>query len=323
MKAITHDRYGPPEVLRIKEVERPEPKEDEVLVRVVASTMNRTDCGLRSAELIISRLFTGLLRPRQRNSGMEFSGVVEAVGPAVTGFAVGDAVFGVKGFGAHAEYACIRESSAVTHKPTGVSFETAAAASDGAGLALACLRAAGLRASQSILIYGASGAVGTAGVQLARHLGADVTAVCGPKSVELVRSLGAGDVIDYTTEDFARNGRTYDIVFDAVGKTSFRRCRGLLTAGGTFVETDLGFLLQVPLLALLTRWIGSRKVVLGMTRFSKDDVVMLAQLMESGEFVPVIDRTYPLDRAVEAARYVETGQKTGNVVLVVSDEIDP
>ena len=322
MRAVTFDRYGPPEVLRIEDVERPVPREDEVLVRIVASTMNRTDCGLRSAEFIVSRLFTGFLSPRQRISGMEFSGVVEAVGPAVTGFAIGDAVFGVKGFGAHGEYACIREGGVLAPKPANVSFATAAAATDGAGLALACLRAAGLRSGQTILIYGASGAVGTAGVQLARHLGADVTAVCSRKSLELMRSLGAGEVINYTAEDFTRSGRTYDIVFDAVGKTSFLRCRGLLKRGGTFVDTDPGFMFHVAPLVLLTRWFGSKRVFMGITKFSKEDVVMLAGLMETGEFVPVIDRTYPLEQAVEAARYVETGQKIGNVVLVVSDEIN-
>lgn len=307
--------------MRIEDIEKPVPLEDELLVRIVASTMNRTDCGIRSAEFIASRLFTGLVRPRQRISGMEFSGVVEAVGPAVATFAVGDAVVGIKGFGAHAEYTCIREGGAVTHKPSGVSFKTAAAASDGAGLALACLRAAGLRSGQSILVYGASGAAGTAGVQLARHLGADVTAVCGPQSVGLMRSLGAREVIDYTAEDFTRHPRTYDVVFDAVGKTSFRRCRRLLKRGGTFVDTDPGFLFHLVPLALLTRWIGSRRVKMGITKFSKEDVVMLVGLMETGEFVPVIDRTYPLEQAVEAARYVETGQKTGNVILSVSDEI--
>lgn len=320
MRAVAYDRYGPPDVLRIEEIEKPVPREDEVLVRILASTMNRTDCGLRSAEFIISRLFTGLLRPRERISGMEFSGVVEAVGAAVTRFAVGDAVFGVKGFGAHAEYTRIREGGVLALKPANVSFATAAAATDGAGLALACLRAAGVGAGQSVLIYGASGAVGTAGVQLARNLGADVTAVCGTKGVELMRSLGAREVIDYTAEDFTRNGRTYDVIFDAVGKTSFRRCRRLLKRGGAFVDTDPGFLFHVVPLALLTRWIGNKRVSMGITKFSKEDVVMLAGLMETGEFVPVIDRAYPLDHAVEAARYVETGQKVGNVVLTVSDQ---
>lgn len=323
MKAVVHDRYGPPDVLRIEDVEKPVPREDEVLVRVVASTMNRTDCGMRSAEFIISRLFTGLLRPRQQITGMEFSGIVEAVGPAVTAFAVGDAVFGVKGFGAHAEYVCIREGAALALKPAHVSFTTAVAATDGAGLALACLRAAGLRAGQSILVYGASGAAGTAGVQLARHLGADVTAVCSTKSIELIRSLGANEVIDYTAGDFTRHGRTYDIVFDAVGKTSFRRCRRLLKRGGTFVDTDPGFLFHLAPLALLTRWFGKKRAMMGITKFSKADAVMLAGLMETGEFVPVVDRTYPLDQVVEAARYVETGQKTGNVVLTVGSAENP
>ena len=248
---------------------------------------------------------------------MELAGVVDAVGTAVTEFAVGDEVFGVKGFGAHAEFACMRENGPLARKPAGVSFEEAAAAIDGASLALACLRAAGLREWQRILIYGASGAVGTAAVQLARHFGADVTAVCNTKNIELVRSLGAGEVIDYTQADFTRNGRTYDVIFDAVGKTSFRRCRRSLKPGGSFVDTDPGFLWHLLPLAVLTRWIGDKKAALGITRYSKKDVVFLKELIEAGKYRPVIDRTYPLAQVVEATRYVETGQKTGNVVLTV------
>lgn len=317
MRAVVYDRYGPPEVLRLEEVEQPVPKEDELLIRVHATTVNRTDSGLRSAEVFISRFFTGLRRPRQRILGMELAGVVETVGTAVTEFAVGDEVFGVKGSGAHAEFVCMRESAPLARKPADLSFEQAAAACDGASLALACLRTAGLREGQRILIYGASGAVGTAAVQLARHFGADVTAVCNTKNVELVRSLGAGEVIDYTQDDFTRNGRTYDVIFDAVGKTSFRRCRHSLKPGGTFVDTDPGFMWHLLPLALLTRWIGDKKVALGITRYSKKDVLLLKELIEAGKYRPVIDRTYPLAQVVEATRYVETGQKTGNVVLTV------
>jgi NADPH:quinone reductase-like Zn-dependent oxidoreductase len=317
VKAVVYDRYGPPEVLRLEEVEQPVPEADEVRIRVHATTVNRTDSGLRSAEIFISRFITGLLRPRERIAGMELAGVVDAVGADVTEFAVGDEVFGVKGFGAHAEYVCLRERGPLARKPAGVSFEEAAAAIDGASLALACFRNADLRAGQRILIYGASGAVGTAAVQLARHLGAEVTAVCGTKTVELVRSLGAVEVIDYTREDFTRTGQTYDVVFDAVGKTSFRRCRRLLKRGGTFVDTDPGFMWHVFPLALLTRWIGDKKVGLGITKYSKQDVLLLGELMEAGTYRPVIDRIYPLAQVVEATRYVETGQKTGNVVLTV------
>jgi NADPH:quinone reductase-like Zn-dependent oxidoreductase len=250
---------------------------------------------------------------------MELAGEVESVGAAVTEFEVGDHVFGVKGFGAHAEFVCMRESAPLAHKPANMTFEEAAAVCDGASLALACLRKADLRKGQSILIYGASGSVGTAGVQLATYFGADVTAVCNTKNLELIRSLGADEVIDYTQEDFTKNGKTYDVIFDAVGKHSFRRCRRSLKPGGIYVETDLGFMWHVPLLVLLTRRIGDKRVKVGITRYTKQDVVFLNELIEAGKYQAVIGRSYPLEQVVEATRYVETGQKTGNVVLTVND----
>jgi NADPH:quinone reductase-like Zn-dependent oxidoreductase len=318
VKAVVYDGYGPPDVLRLEDVERPVPQDDEVLVKVHATTVNRTDTGLRSAEFFISRFFTGLRRPKRRILGMEFAGEVEAVGTGVTEFEVGDQVFGVKGFGAHAEYVCIRESAPLAHMPNNVTFEEAAAVCDGAALALACLRKAGPLEGRNVLVYGASGSVGTAGVQLAKHFNAHVTAVCNTKNVELVRSLGADEVIDYLQEDFTKNGKTYDVVFDAVGKHSFRRSRGSLRPGGTFVDTDPGFMWHLPLLAVLTRWIGSKRVSMGMTRYSKKDVLFLKELIEAGEYRAVIDRRYPLEDVVDATRYVETGQKTGNVVLTLN-----
>ena len=317
MKAAVHDRYGPPEVLRLDDVERPVPKDDEVLVRVHATTVNRTDCGLRSAQPFITRYFTGLRRPKRRILGMELAGEVEAVGAAVTEFRAGDEVFGVKGSGAHAEFVCVRESAPLAHKPAGMTFEEAAAVCDGAALALAALRKSQLREGQRILVYGASGSVGTAAVQLARHLGAHVTAVCNTKNVELVRSLGAADVIDYLRDGFTKSAATYDVVFDAVGKTSFSRCRRLLKPGGVFLETDLGFMWHVPILVLLTRWVGDKKVAIAITRYTKEDVLFVRELIEAGEYRAVVDRTYALDDVVAATRYVETGQKTGNVVLTV------
>jgi NADPH:quinone reductase-like Zn-dependent oxidoreductase len=316
MRAVVHDRYGPPEVLRVAEVERPVPKDDEVLVNVHATTVTRTDAGLRSAEYFVSRFVTGLRRPKQRILGLEFSGVVEAVGAAVTEFDVGDRVFGVRS-GAHAEYVCVKQTGAMAHVPEGMSFEKAAAVCDGAALALACLRKAGSLDGRDVLVYGASGSVGTAGVQLARYFGAHVTAVCNTKNVELVRSLGADEVVDYLRDDFTKNGKTYDVVFDAVGKQSFRRSRRSLRPGGTFVDTDPGFMWHLPLLALLTRWIGRKKVRMGVTRYSQQDVLFLKELIEAGKYRAVIDRRYPLEDVVEATRYVETGQKTGNVVLTV------
>jgi NADPH:quinone reductase-like Zn-dependent oxidoreductase len=316
MRAVVHDRYGPADVLRIEDVEKPVPKEGEILIRIHATTVNRSDCGWRAPHPFFARVFTGLLRPKRRILGSELAGEVEAVGPAVSRFAVGDEVFGIKA-GAHAEYVCARETAALARKPAGMTFDEAAAVCDGAIIALTCLRKARLQKGQSILVYGASGSIGTAGVQLARHFGADVTAVCNTKNVELVRALGADEVIDYTREDFTRNGKAYDVVFDAVGKHSFRRSRRSLKAGGTFVETDLGFMWHAPLLALSTRWIGDRRVTIPIPKYTQEDVVFLKGLIEAGEYRPVIDRRYPLEDVVEATRYVETGQKTGNVVLTV------
>jgi NADPH:quinone reductase-like Zn-dependent oxidoreductase len=317
MKAVVHDTYGPPEVLRVEEVARPDPQGDELLVRVHATSVTRTDTGVRSAEYFISRFVTGLFRPKRRILGLEFAGVVEAVGSSITEFEVGDEVFGVRS-GAHAEYVCVKESGAVARKPPSITFDEAAAVCDGAALALACLRKAGPLEGRSVVVYGASGSVGTAGVQLAKHFGAHVTAVCNTKNVELVRSLGADEVVDYEREDFTRNGKTYDVVFDAVGKHSFRRSRRSLRPGGTFVETDLGFMWHLPLLVLLTRRLGSKKVKLGVTKYSKEDVLFLKELIEDGRYRAVIDRRYALDEVVDATKYVETGQKTGNVVLTVS-----
>jgi NADPH:quinone reductase-like Zn-dependent oxidoreductase len=317
MRAVVYDKYGPPEVLRLEDVERPVLAEDEVLVKIHATTVNRTDTGLRSAEFFISRFVTGLFRPRRRILGMEFAGEVEAVGATVTEFQVGDHVFGVKGSGAHAEFVCVPESAPLAHKPARMSFEEAAAVCDGAALALACLRKAGPLEGRNVLVYGASGSVGTAGVQLATHFGAHVTAVCNTKNVELVRSLGADEIVDYLREDFTKSGKTYDVIFDAVGKLSFRRSRRSLRPGGTFVDTDPGFMWHLPLLALLTRWIGSKKVSMGVTRYSKKDVVFLKELIEAGKYRAVIDRRYRLEDVIEATRYVETGQKTGNVVLTL------
>ena len=320
MRAVVYDKYGPPEVLRLEDVERPVPNQDEVLVKIHATTVNRTDCGWRSAKPFFARYFIGLLRPRRKILGMELAGEVEAVGAAVSQFEVGDQVFGVKGFGAHAEFVCMREDRPLAHKPAGMTFEEAASVCDGALIALACLRKGDLHKGRSILIYGASGSIGTAAVQLAKHFGADVTAVCNTKNVELVRSLGADAVMDYLQEDFTKNGETYDVVFDAVGKHSFRRCRRSVRPGGIYIDTDPGFMWHVPVLALLTRWIGDKKVTLPIPKYTKKDVLFLKELIEAGQYRAVIDRCYPLEQVVEATAYVETGQKTGNVVLTVSGD---
>jgi NADPH:quinone reductase-like Zn-dependent oxidoreductase len=320
MRAVVHDRYGPPEVLRVEDVERPVPKDDEVLVKIHATTVTRSDCGWRAAAPFFIRIFTGLRRPKQRILGSELAGEVAAVGTGVGKFAVGDHVFGIKSFGANAEYICLRESGRLEHKPAGITFEEAAAVCDGAIMALTALRRGGIREGQRLVIYGASGSIGTAAVQLARHFGAHVTAVCNTKNVELVRSLGADEVVDYSQEDFTKNGQTYDVILDAVGKHSFRRCRGSLKRGGIFLETDLGFMWHVPPLILLTRWIGDKRVTIPTPKVKQDDMHFLKQLIESGEYRAVIDRTYPLEQVVDATRYVETGEKTGNVVLTVNGQ---
>ena len=318
MRAVVHDRYGGPEVLRLDDVERPVPNDDEILVKIHATTVSRSDCGFREADPFIVRFFTGLSRPQDRILGSEFAGVVEVVGAAVRKFKVGDHVFGLKGFGANAEYVCAREGGRVEHMPAGMSFQEAAAVCDGALMALSCLRRGDVRAGRRILIYGASGSIGTAAVQLARHFDADVIAVCGTKNLELMRSLGADRVIDYTKEDFTKNGETYDVILDAVGKHSFMRCRHSLKPGGIFLETDLGFMWHVPALILLTRQFGDKKVTIPTPQYRKEDIAFIKELIEAGKFRAVVDRCYPLEDVVEATRYVETGQKTGNVVLLVS-----
>jgi NADPH:quinone reductase-like Zn-dependent oxidoreductase len=317
MRAVVHDRYGPPEVLRVDEVERPVPADDEVLVRVHATTVNRTDCHRRAAKPWLWRFFAGLLRPKHRILGGEMAGEIEAVGSAVTEFAVGDGVFGTTGptLGGHAEYLCRRETGVVAHKPEALTFEEAAAIPDGFLSALTGLRRAGLKPGQTILVYGASGSIGTAGLQLARHYGADVTAVCNTANLELARSLGADRVIDYTQEDFTKNGERYDVVFDAVGKLTFRRCKGSIKPGGIYVATDG---LRNILLSFWTRRVGDKRVALPMPDWKREDIHFLKELVDVGEYRPVIDRRYPLEDVVEATRYVETGQKVGNVVLTLN-----
>jgi len=316
MRAVVHDRYGPPDVLRLEDVERPVPDDDEVLIEIHFTTVNRSDCGWRSAKPFFSRFFTGLRRPKRRILGSELAGEVVAVGAAVSEFAVGEQVFGAGGSGAHAEFVCRRERGPLAHKPAGMSFDEAASVCDGGIIAMACLRKADLRKGQSILIYGATGSIGTAAVQLAKHFEADVTAVGNTKNLELLRTLGADEVVDLTQEDFTKNGKTYDVVFDAVGKQSFRRCRRSLKPGGIYIETDLGFMWHVPPLALLTR-LGGKRVTLPIPKYTKENVLFLKGLIEAGKYRAVIDRRYPLEDVVEATRYVETGQKTGNVVLTV------
>jgi NADPH:quinone reductase-like Zn-dependent oxidoreductase len=321
MRAVVQNRYGSPEeALRVAEVERPVPEEDEVFVRVHASTVTRGDAmGVRHVEYKLIRVFTGIRRPRRTSTGTEFAGRVEDVGPAVTEFRVGDDVFGIK-VGSNAEYVAVRESDPIAQKPSGLPYEEAAAVPDGSLLALTCLRPAYPLQGKSVLVYGAAGSVGTAAVQLlAKHLEADVTAVCDTKDVEVVRSLGAREVLHRFREDFTKNGKTYDVVFDAVGKHSFRRCRRSLKPGGIYISMDVGFMYHLLPLGLVTRFVGSRRARLGFGRYRKEDLLLVKELVDTGKYRPVIDRRYALDEVVEANRYVESGQKTGNVVLRISE----
>jgi NADPH:quinone reductase-like Zn-dependent oxidoreductase len=321
MKAAVHTRYGPPEVVRISEIEKPAAKDHEVLVKVHATTVNRTDCGLRAAKPFIYRFFIGLTRPRMTVLGNEFAGVVEAVGGGVTTFEVGDRVFGFSGasFGAHAEYLAVPEDGLIATMPADLTFEEAAPGTEGSQYALSMIRTAKVQGGQDVLVNGATGAIGSAAVQLLKSLGAHVTAVCGTDNLELVKGLGADRVIDHTAEDFTKDEQRYDAVLDAVGKSSFGRCRRLLKPRGTYLSSDLGPLSQNPFLALVTPLFGGRKVRFPIPTQRDRAMVMryLKELIESGAFKPLIDRRYPLDEIVEAYRYVETGQKVGSVVIIV------
>lgn len=318
MKAVIQHRYGPPEVLRVEEVERPTPKDDEVLIRVRASTVSQSDTHLRAPDPFVWRLIAGLRRPRWRTPGVELAGEVEAVGRSVTEFKVGDRVFGQpRWMGANAEFVCLRQSAPIAHVPAGMSFEDAAAVSDGATQALATLRVADVRSGQRIVIYGASGSLGTAAVQLAKDIGAHVTGVTSTRHVDLVRSLGADDVVDYLREDYTRTGPTYDAVIDAVGKGSFRRARRALKPGGIYVATDG---VRNFFWWFWTSRIGDRRLKFASGRRTKADIVFLKELIEAGKFRAVVDRTYPLQQVVEAHRYVETWHKAGHVVLTVSED---
>ena len=319
MKAAVHTRYGPPDVVRVVDVPTPAPKENEVLVKVQATTVNRTDCGFRGAKPFFARAFTGLVRPRVTILGNEFAGQVQAIGSSVTSFAVGDRVFGYDDTvcGAHAQYLTIREDASLARIPGSLTYAEAAPATEGSHYALAAIEKAKIRNGQSVLVNGGTGAIGSAAIQLLASRGVHVTAVCDTTHLDLVRRLGAERVIDRTVEDFTQDAQTYDVVFDAVGKSSFGRCRRLLEPRGVYLSTDLGPGAQNPFLALVTPVLPGKSVLFGFPRHNQAMMNYFRDLMESGLFRPVIDRSYPLAEIVAAYRYVETGQKVGNVVIVV------
>lgn len=322
MKAAIHTQYGPPEVVHIREIDKPSPGANEVLVRVHASTVNRTDCGFRSAEYFISRFFSGLFKPKQQILGCEFSGTVKSVGESVLAYQAGDRVFGYNDtrFGGHAEYLIRDMEDTMTLMPQNLSFEEAAALTEGAHYALCNIRAAKVEAGQKIMVYGATGAIGSAAVQLLKHFGAKVSAVCNTPNMELVRSLGADQVIDYTREDFTKTDQRYDFIFDAVGKSSFGVCKKLLKENGVYISTELGKNGENIWLALYGLLSRGKRILFPIPYIKKEDVIFLKELAESGKFKPLIDRVYPLDEILKAYQYVESRQKIGNVVLRVITE---
>jgi NADPH:quinone reductase-like Zn-dependent oxidoreductase len=324
MKAIVYTEYGPPDVLQLKEVEKPTPKDTEVLISIHATTVTSTECTFRKGEPLFSRLFTGLRRPKITILGEELAGEIEAVGKDVKLFKKGDQVFGTAGpgFGANTEYICVPEDGVLAIKPTNMTYEESAASVDGFLTALPFLRDKGnIQSGQSVLIYGASGSVGAAAVQIARYFGAEVTGVCSSTNLELVKSLGADTVIDYTKEDFTKTGKTYDIIFDTVGKTSFSRCKSSLTQNGIFLEAGIG--LGIFPHVLWTSLFGGKKAKIAATGLRSPqertkDLMLLKELMEAGKIKPVIDKRYPLEQIAEAHRYVDAGHKKGNVVITVA-----
>jgi NADPH:quinone reductase-like Zn-dependent oxidoreductase len=323
MKAIVATNYGGPEVLQLKEVEKPAPKDNEILVKVHATTVNVGDSRMRSFAVpplfwLPARITLGFTKPKNPIFGMELAGKVEAVGKDVKRFRVGDQVFAStleENFGAHAEYKCLREDAAVVTKPQQVSYEEAATLSISANTALYFLKKGNIQPGQKVLINGASGGVGTFAVQLAKYFGAEVTGVCSTKNIELVKSLGADRVIDYTQEDFTKNGERYDIIFDAAGKTTFSQCESSLKPKGYYLST---IIVLPEIKGLWYSMTTGKQVIGGTAATSTEALVFLKELMEMGRLKPVIDRCYALEQMAEAHRYVDQGHKKGNVVITVT-----
>lgn len=319
MKAAVYTQYGAPEVVQIKEIDKPITKPNEVLVKVYSSTVNRTDAGFRSAEYFISRFWSGLFKPKNTVLGSEFAGIIEEIGVDVTSFKIGDKVFGFndKTWGGHAEYLTINENDAVALMPTNSSFNEAAAITEGAHYALNDIKAAKINVGDNVLVYGATGAIGSAAVQLLKYFGANVTAVCNTKNVDLVKSLGADTIIDYQTQDFTQTITKFQFIFDAVGKSFFKQCKPLLLANGIYISTELGKNGENVFYALFTAKSKGKKVLFPIPVINKEIVEFLGKLVTEGKFKPIIDRAYKLEQIVEAYNYVATGQKTGNVILKI------
>jgi len=327
MKAVVYTRYGPPDVLQLKDIEKPAPGPNEVLVKVHTATVNRTDNATIRAIPFFARIVTGFFKPKRTTPGTEFAGVVEAVGQDVTTLHMGDSVFGFddQGSKAQAEYLAIREDFATTI-PDGVSYEQAAASCEGAHYARNFINKVKIEPGQNVLVYGASGAIGSAMVQLLKAMDVRVTAVCGTRNSELASSLGADEVIDYTKEDFAGITRQFDFVFDAVGKISFFQCKHLLKRGGAYISSDLGYMAQNMFLPMITSFIkpllGGRRTIFPFPTDIPATLALVKKLMRENRFKAVIDRRYPLNQIVDAYRYVAQGHKTGNVIVSVLQHDD-
>ncbi len=320
MKAIVYTEYGPPDVLQLKDVEKPVPKDNEVLIKVYATSVTAGDLKARKADPFFLRFMLGLTRPKRNILGYEFAGEIESVGADVRLFKKGDQVFGVSMVGGtYAEYMCLPEEGVLAIKPSNMTYEEAAAGPSGAIVTLQGLRQADIQSGQKVLIYGASGSLGTFAVQHAKYFGTEVTGVCSTTNLEMVKSLGADKVIDYTKEDFTKNGENYDLIFDTVGKSSFSNCKGSLKQRGVYLSSwpTARLVFQV----LRTSMIGSKKAKLMTENPSLKSLIFLRDLIEAGKIKPVIDRRYPLEETAEAHRYVETGRKKGNVVITVQDEV--
>ncbi len=320
MLAAIYLNYGSPDAVKVTEVAKPQPKQNEVLVKVHASSVNRTDCGFRAGKPYIVRFFSGLFKPKQKILGSDFAGEVHAIGTDVKSFHIGDKVFGFHPdiFGAHAQYICLSEDASFTNMPQNMSFQEAAAICEGAHYAMNYLKEINFKTHKKILINGATGAIGTAAVQLAKYFGAEVTAVSNTKNMDLVKSLGADNVIDYQKEDFTQRNHSFDVVLDAVGKSTFFKCKKILNKGGIYFSTELGPYAQNIFLPLFTSIAGNKKMSFPLPKHSKNEIIFFRDLIESGHYRAVIDRQYPLAQIQDAYKYVETGEKTGSVVINVT-----